>query len=83
MAQRGLGLARLPGLLAALVALALLAEQGPRVSAARGLALWPMPLSVQMSPRLLRLSPDNFYFGHDPSSKAGPSCSLLTEAFRR
>ncbi|KAM5257461.1 beta-hexosaminidase subunit beta [Hipposideros larvatus] len=83
MAQRGLGLARLPGLLAALAALALLAEQGPRVSAARGLALWPMPLSVQMSPRLLRLSPDNFYFGHDPSSKAGPSCSLLTEAFRR
>lgn len=83
MAQRGLGLARLPGLLAALAALALLAEQGPRVSAERGLALWPMPLSVQIAPRLLRLSPDNFYFGHDPSSKAGPSCSLLTEAFRR
>ncbi|XP_019496594.1 PREDICTED: beta-hexosaminidase subunit beta [Hipposideros armiger] len=83
MAQRGLGLARLPGLLAALAALALVAEQGPRVSAERGLALWPMPLSVQIAPRLLRLSPDNFYFGHDPSSKAGPSCSLLTEAFRR
>lgn len=83
MERRGLGLPRLPGLLVALVALALLAEQGPRVSAARGLALWPMPLSVQISPRLLHLSPDNFYFSHDPSSKAGPSCSLLMEAFQR
>uniref|UniRef100_A0A671EXE8 Beta-hexosaminidase n=1 Tax=Rhinolophus ferrumequinum TaxID=59479 RepID=A0A671EXE8_RHIFE len=83
MELRGLGRPRLPRLLVALVALALLAEQGPRVSAARGPALWPMPLSVQMSPRLLRLSPDNFYFSHDPSSKAGPSCSLLQEAFRR
>lgn len=83
MEQRGPGLPRLPGLLAALAALALLSEQGPRVSAAQGLALWPLPLSVQMSPRLLRLSPENFYFSHDPSSKAGPSCALLQEAFRR
>eukprot|EP00069_Balaena_mysticetus_P018650 bmy_11586T0 len=42
-----------------------------------------MPLSVQTTPRVLHLSPDNFFFGHSSTSKAGPSCSLLQEAFRR
>ncbi|XP_011371137.1 beta-hexosaminidase subunit beta [Pteropus vampyrus] len=77
MQQRGLGL---PGLLAALT---LLAEQAPSASAAQAAALWPMPLSVETSPRLLHLSPDHFYISHDPSSTAGPSCALLQEAFRR
>lgn len=77
MQQRG------PGLLAALAALTLLAEQAPSACAAQGPALWPMPLSVEMSPRLLYLSPDHFYISHDPSSTAGPSCALLEEAFRR
>lgn len=77
MQQRGLGL------LAALAALTLLAEQAPSASAAEGPALWPMPLSVEMSPRLLHLSPDHFYISHDPSSTAGPSCAILQEAFRR
>lgn len=71
------------GLLAALAALTLLAEQAPSACAAQGPALWPMPLSVETSPRLLYLSPDHFYISHDPSSTAGPSCALLEEAFRR
>ncbi|KAK2505100.1 hypothetical protein MC885_004392 [Smutsia gigantea] len=68
---------RLPGLLALLAALAL------RASATPGPALWPMPLSVQMSPNVLHLSPQSFSITHDPSSKAGASCIPLQEAFRR
>ncbi|XP_054434470.1 beta-hexosaminidase subunit beta [Pteronotus mesoamericanus] len=73
----------LRGLLAALAALAVLSEQVPSAFAAQGPALWPMPLSVQMTSSLLYLSPENFHITHDPSSKAGPSCALLQEAFRR
>lgn len=80
MEQRGLGRLRLPGLLAML---ALLAAWTPRVSASRDLNLWPLPLSVKTTPRLLYLSPGNFFFGHSPASKAGPSCAVLQEAFRR
>lgn len=74
MEHRGLGL---PALLALLAALA------PCCCAAPGPTLWPMPLSVKTSPRLLVLSRENFSIYHDPSSTAGPSCSLLQEAFRR
>nr|XP_060490093.1 beta-hexosaminidase subunit beta [Panthera onca] len=74
MRHRGLGLAAL---------LALLAALAPRSSAAPEPALWPMPLSVKTSPRLLHLSRDNFSIGYGPSSTAGPTCSLLQEAFRR
>lgn len=80
MQLRGLGLPRLPGLLAAL---ALLAAQAPRAFAARGPALWPLPLSVQTSPRVLHLSPDDFHIASDGSSKASASCTILQEAFRR
>lgn len=76
----GRALPRLPGLLAAL---ALLAAPVPRALATRGPALWPLPLSVQMAPRVLHLSPNEFRITHDPSSKARPSCTVLQEAFRR
>lgn len=76
----GLALPRLPGLLAAL---ALLAAHVPRAFATRGPALWPLPLSVQMSPRVLHLSPDDFHIANDPASKASTSCTILQEAFRR
>ncbi|KAM7231102.1 hypothetical protein CapIbe_017547 [Capra ibex] len=83
MEQRGLGRLRLPGLLALLAALAALAAWSPRVSASRDLSLWPLPVTVRTTPRLLYLSPGNFFFGHSPTSKAGPSCAVLQEAFRR
>ncbi|KAM5264377.1 beta-hexosaminidase subunit beta [Ctenodactylus gundi] len=70
--RRALGL---PGLLVALAALASPAQPEP--------ALWPMPLSVQLSPRLLHLGRDSFSIRHGPNSTAGPSCSPLQEAFRR
>ncbi|KAF0882439.1 HEXB hexosaminidase, partial [Crocuta crocuta] len=59
------------------------AALAPRASAVPEPALWPMPLSVKTSPRLLQLSRDNFSIANDPSSTAGPTCSLLQEAFRR
>lgn len=81
MEPRALRPPRLPGLLAALALL--LAAQGPRASAARGPALWPLPLSVQAAPRVLHLSPDAFHIVNDPASTAGASCTVLQEAFRR
>ncbi|XP_060151875.1 beta-hexosaminidase subunit beta isoform X3 [Globicephala melas] len=84
MEHRGLGWPRLPRLLELLAALAVQAVRASAVAAASpDLSLWPMPLSVQTTPRVLHLSPDNFFFGHSSTSKAGPSCSLLQEAFRR
>ncbi|KAM9679891.1 beta-hexosaminidase subunit beta-like isoform 1-T1 [Dama dama] len=89
MEQRGLGRLRLPGLLAALGVLVVRAALGmegarnPHLSYWRDLNLWPLPLSVKTTPRLLYLSPGNFFFGHSPASKAGPSCAVLQEAFRR
>ncbi|KAK2118006.1 hypothetical protein P7K49_004893 [Saguinus oedipus] len=97
MEMRGLGLLRLPMLLALLLAtlltamlalltqLALVAQaaRAPGVLAQPGPALWPLPLSVKMTPNLLRLAPENFYISHSPNSTAGPSCTLLEEAFRR
>uniref|UniRef100_A0A2K5QK04 Beta-hexosaminidase subunit beta n=1 Tax=Cebus imitator TaxID=2715852 RepID=A0A2K5QK04_CEBIM len=97
MELRGLGLLRLPMLLALLLAtllaavLALLTQVALVAQAARtpgvlvqpGPALWPLPLSVKMTPNLLRLAPENFYISHSPNSTAGPSCTLLEEAFRR
>ncbi|XP_007175978.2 beta-hexosaminidase subunit beta isoform X2 [Balaenoptera acutorostrata] len=84
MEHRGLGWPRLPRLLELLAALAVQAVRASAVAAASpDLCLWPMPLSVQTTPRVLHLSPDNFFFSHSSTSKAGPSCSLLQEAFRR
>lgn len=70
---------RAPGLLLALVALAALVAQAP---AQKRPALWPFPRSVNMSPKLLNI-PEDFLIVHGPNSTAGPSCSLLQEAFRR
>ncbi|XP_069411840.1 beta-hexosaminidase subunit beta-like isoform X1 [Ovis canadensis] len=92
MEQRGFGRLRLPGLLALLAALGVLVVQAalerrtaqtPRISASRNQNLWPLPVSAMTTPRLLYLSPGNFFFGHSASSKAGPSCAVLQEAFRR
>ncbi|XP_060057039.1 beta-hexosaminidase subunit beta-like isoform X2 [Erinaceus europaeus] len=80
MQQRALGLW---GALGTLATLATLAARAPGASAAPDLGLWPLPRSVRLSPRLLRLSPEDFALGLDPASKAGPSCVILQEAFRR
>ncbi|XP_021035771.1 beta-hexosaminidase subunit beta [Mus caroli] len=73
---------RAPGLLLlqALVAMVSLALVAP---ARLQPALWPFPRSVQMFPRLLYISAEDFNIDHSPNSTAGPSCSLLQEAFRR
>ncbi|XP_004608613.2 beta-hexosaminidase subunit beta-like [Sorex araneus] len=63
--------------------LTLLAALATQSRAAPNPGLWPLPLSVEISPRLLYLSPQQFSIDHDPSSKIGRSCDLLQEAFRR
>ncbi|XP_004447148.2 beta-hexosaminidase subunit beta [Dasypus novemcinctus] len=64
-----------------LLLLLLLAARAASASAAP--ALWPLPLSVEMLPRQLSLASGGFSITHGPESTAGPSCSLLEEAFRR
>ncbi|KAM9094756.1 beta-hexosaminidase subunit beta [Sarcophilus harrisii] len=61
----------------------LLGAGAPLASAARQPALWPLPMSVQLSPNLLRLAPGSFEIIHGPQSSAGPDCFLLQDAFRR
>lgn len=63
--------------------LALLAALMTRARPAPNLGLWPLPLSVEMSPRRLLLAPQQFSIDHDPSSKVGRPCDPLQEAFRR
>ncbi|KAM6224336.1 beta-hexosaminidase subunit beta [Rhynchocyon petersi] len=70
---RALRLPLMPGLLALLAA----------AQASQASALWPLPLSVKMTPVQLFLSRDNFHFDHGPNSTAGPTCIILQEAFRR
>ncbi|XP_053444723.1 beta-hexosaminidase subunit beta [Nycticebus coucang] len=80
MERRGLGLSPWRALLALLLALV---AQAPLAWAGRGLALWPLPLSVKVTGTQLRLAAENFYIDHGPNSTAGPTCSALEEAFRR
>ena len=73
----------LPGLLALLAALVVPKGWARDTSGAECPGLWPLPFAVDISPRSLHLSPNNFFFGHSPTSKAGSSCEILQEAFRR
>ncbi|TRY59574.1 hypothetical protein DNTS_012254 [Danionella cerebrum] len=47
------------------------------------LALWPLPQKIQSSAVSFKLSPGSFQITHAKQSSAGPSCSLLENAFRR
>ncbi|XP_054979520.1 beta-hexosaminidase subunit beta-like [Sorex araneus] len=80
MEQRALQRPCLSQLLSLLAALAL---QAPCAGATPDLGLWPLPLSVRMSPRLLHLSPKTFQIKHEHFSRVGPTCSILQEAFIR
>ncbi|KAL6463507.1 hypothetical protein MHYP_G00278980 [Metynnis hypsauchen] len=46
-------------------------------------ALWPLPQKFQTSGDAFRLSSASFQIVHAKESTAGPSCSLLQNAFRR
>ncbi|XP_043837186.1 beta-hexosaminidase subunit beta [Dromiciops gliroides] len=75
----------LPGraLLLLLLPLLLPLLLGPRASDARQPALWPMPVSVKQSPKLLHLAAGRFQIVLNSSSTNGNGCFLLEEAFRR
>ncbi|XP_060769227.1 beta-hexosaminidase subunit beta isoform X2 [Neoarius graeffei] len=46
-------------------------------------SLWPLPQKYQTSPTTFKLSGSSFQIVHAKDSSAGPSCSLLQNAFRR
>ncbi|XP_060719583.1 beta-hexosaminidase subunit beta isoform X1 [Tachysurus vachellii] len=45
--------------------------------------LWPLPQKYQTTPTALKLLASSFQIVHAKDSTAGPSCSLLQNAFRR
>ncbi|KAL1275045.1 hypothetical protein QQF64_027859 [Cirrhinus molitorella] len=47
------------------------------------IALWPLPQKFQSSAAAFKLSHSSFQIIHSKQSSAGPSCSLLENAFRR
>ncbi|XP_056097361.1 beta-hexosaminidase subunit beta isoform X1 [Rhinichthys klamathensis goyatoka] len=47
------------------------------------ISLWPLPQKFQSSAVAFKLSPARFQIVHAKDSSAGPSCSLLDNAFRR
>ncbi|XP_048044476.1 beta-hexosaminidase subunit beta isoform X2 [Megalobrama amblycephala] len=47
------------------------------------ISLWPLPQKFQSSAVAFKLSPASFQIVHAKESSAGPSCSLLENAFRR
>ncbi|XP_026777643.3 beta-hexosaminidase subunit beta isoform X1 [Pangasianodon hypophthalmus] len=46
-------------------------------------SLWPLPQKYQTNPTTFKLSASSFQIFHAKDSSAGPSCSLLQNAFRR
>ncbi|GAA6109780.1 beta-hexosaminidase subunit beta isoform X1 [Tachysurus ichikawai] len=46
-------------------------------------SLWPLPQKYQTTPTALKLRASSFQIVHAKDSTAGPSCSLLQNAFRR
>uniref|UniRef100_A0A8C2CZT6 Beta-hexosaminidase n=1 Tax=Cyprinus carpio TaxID=7962 RepID=A0A8C2CZT6_CYPCA len=47
------------------------------------ISLWPLPQKFQSSAVAFKLSPASFQIVHAKQSSAGPSCSILVNAFRR
>uniref|UniRef100_A0A8C1P8Z6 Beta-hexosaminidase n=2 Tax=Cyprinus carpio TaxID=7962 RepID=A0A8C1P8Z6_CYPCA len=47
------------------------------------ISLWPLPQKFQSSAVAFKLSPGSFQIVHAKQSSAGPSCSILVNAFRR
>ncbi|XP_076867333.1 beta-hexosaminidase subunit beta isoform X2 [Brachyhypopomus gauderio] len=54
-----------------------------RYSESEDVSLWPLPRQFQSSPAAFKLSASRFEIVHAQDSTAGPSCTLLQNAFRR
>uniref|UniRef100_A0A8D0BF02 Beta-hexosaminidase n=1 Tax=Salvator merianae TaxID=96440 RepID=A0A8D0BF02_SALMN len=74
--------AEAPGCASETVPLSFLTEEMQLGTSPFG-SLWPLPRSVRLSPGRLHLAPRRFQIVHGSGSSAGPSCSLLQDAFRR
>ncbi|KAK3527320.1 hypothetical protein QTP86_020249 [Hemibagrus guttatus] len=56
---------------------------GERYQETDDVSLWPLPQKYQTTPTAFTLSANTFQIVHAKDSSAGPSCSLLQNAFRR
>ncbi|XP_017315907.1 beta-hexosaminidase subunit beta isoform X1 [Ictalurus punctatus] len=56
---------------------------GERYRETDDVSLWPLPQKYQTTPTAFKLSASSFQIVHAKDSSAGPSCSLLQNAFRR
>ncbi|KAM9441485.1 beta-hexosaminidase subunit beta isoform 2-T2 [Clarias gariepinus] len=61
----------------------LLDDVGETQQETNGDSLWPLPQKYQTNPTTFKLSASSFHIYHAKGSSAGPSCSLLQNAFRR
>ncbi|KAA0717167.1 Beta-hexosaminidase subunit beta [Triplophysa tibetana] len=58
-------------------------DSGKKLNALDEVSLWPLPQKFQSSAVSFQLSANSFQIVHAKDSTAGPSCSLLQNAFRR
>nr|XP_055055597.1 beta-hexosaminidase subunit beta isoform X2 [Misgurnus anguillicaudatus] len=56
---------------------------GEKLNELDEISLWPLPQIFKSSDLSFQLSPNSFQIVHGKESSAGPSCSLLQNAFRR
>lgn len=58
-------------------------ESGKKLNVLDEISLWPLPQKFQPSAVSFQLNANSFQIVHAKESSAGPSCSLLQNAFRR
>ncbi|XP_056602810.1 beta-hexosaminidase subunit beta isoform X1 [Triplophysa dalaica] len=61
----------------------LFSDSGKKLNVLDEVSLWPLPQKFQTSAVSFQLSANSFQIVHAKDSTAGPSCSLLQNAFRR
>ncbi|XP_057210981.1 beta-hexosaminidase subunit beta isoform X2 [Triplophysa rosa] len=61
----------------------LFSDSGKKLNVLEEISLWPLPQKFQSSAVSFQLNANSFQIVHAKESSAGPSCSLLQDAFRR
>lgn len=58
-------------------------QPGSELKSSRFGSLWPLPQKIQISQTALKITSSGFRIVDSKQSSAGPSCSLLQDAYRR